>query len=94
MNKLISAKKCPWNVSTPYLKSENSNNQLDQLRKVVQPQNKRSYLWVTINGVQDLYYLGAKGEYYNKGKALTDILKMASSLGNSKVSISHTLNES
>jgi len=94
MNKLISAKKCPWNVATSYLKSKNSNKQLDQLRKVVEPQNKRSYLWVTINGVQSLYSLGVKGEYYNKELALTDTLKRASALGNSKVSISHTLNES
>lgn len=93
MNKLISAKKCPWNVSTSYLKTENVDTQLDQLRKVIEPKNKRSHLWVTINGVQALYYLGARGEYYNKGKALTDILKMASASGNSKVSITYT-NES
>ena len=93
MNKLISSKKCPWNVTEQYCRGTD-NFQINKLRKVVEPQNKRSYLWVTINGVQDLYYLGAKGEYYNKGKALTDILKMASALGNSKVSISHTLHES
>ena len=94
MNKLISAKKCPWNVTEQYCRGTNNDKQLDQLRKVVEPQNKRSYLWVTINGVQSLYSLGVKGEYYSKGLSLTDTLKRARALGNSKVSISHTLNES
>ena len=56
--------------------------------KVVTPQ-KKACLRATINGVEAIYSLGAKGEYYCKGKAITDILKMASALGNSKVSIRH-----
>ncbi len=85
----ISCSPAPWNVTTAYLNKKNSAAILATLRKL-ETVGKPSYnqKTVTVNGIETVYTLGKKNEYFdNYGISLTKVLEsLATGTGN-KISI-------
>lgn len=101
---IVSVPPAPWNVSTAYLNKKEdkrnskygfikangiSNSKLDYIRTLPTVGTmERKQLTVTVNGLETVYMLGKKNEYFNtQGIALTKTLEtLAMSKGN-KISI-------
>lgn len=101
---LISVCPAPWNVTTAYLNKRDdkrnskyglikvagiSNSKLDFIRTLPTIGTmERKQLTVTVNGLETVYTLGKKNEYYNaQGMALTKTLETLATEKGNKISI-------